>query len=82
MKILVITVLMIGGLMSLSLGIDILQGFDMHTALYNSLSAFRIMEIPELFTAFLFIFVLVIQSIVLFYQKKKQAKEPQKQPQP
>lgn len=81
MKIFGIAVLMIGALIALSLGLDILRGFDARTALYNAFSIFRVMELTELFVAFLFVFLFAIESIVFLYKKKKQAKKDEKQPQ-
>ena len=52
MKIIGISLLMLGCLMGFSLGIDIVQGFDVSQALYNAMSPFRVMEVAELFVLF------------------------------
>ncbi|MFS0621710.1 hypothetical protein ACTHQ0_25540 [Priestia megaterium] len=60
MKIIGISFLMLGCLMGFSLGIGILQEFDVSQALYNAVSPFRVMEVTELFVLFfpLFLFLL------------------------
>ncbi|MCL9638161.1 hypothetical protein L2095_25880 [Bacillus zanthoxyli] len=56
MKIMAISLLIMGCLMAFSLGIDIFQGFDVSQALYNAVSPFRVMEVAELFVLFFFFF--------------------------
>jgi len=51
-KIVDISLLMMGCLMAFSLGIDIFQGFDISQALYNAVSPFRVIEVTELFVLF------------------------------
>jgi hypothetical protein len=53
-----INLLMLGCLMGFSLGIDILQEFDISQALYNAVSPFRVMEVTELFVLFFLLFLL------------------------
>jgi hypothetical protein len=72
MKMIGIAFLMWGLLMGFSLGIDILLGFDIKTSLRNAFSHFLVMEIAELFVLFLFLFILVINPVVSFIQKRKQ----------
>ncbi|EIJ82178.1 hypothetical protein PB1_04560 [Bacillus methanolicus PB1] len=78
MKNIGIAILMMGLLMGLSLGIDILLGFDITTALRKVFNPFLLMEVIELFIVVLFIFLLVIGSLLSFFQKRReQASKPQ-----
>ncbi|KRD93394.1 hypothetical protein ASE46_20545 [Bacillus sp. Root239] len=74
MKIIGISLLMMGCLMGFSLGIDILQGFDVSQALYNAVSPFRVMEVAELFVLFFLLFLFFAESAYLFIKKKNQSK--------
>ncbi|MBE5100275.1 hypothetical protein [Priestia aryabhattai] len=74
MKIIGISLLMMGCLMGFSLGIDTLQGFDVSQALYNAVSPFRVMEVAELFVLFSLLFLFFAESLYLFIKKKKQSK--------
>jgi len=74
MKILGISVLMMGCLIGFSLGIDIIQGFDVSQALYNAISPFRVMELAELFVLFFLLFLFFAESLYLFMKKKNQSK--------
>ncbi|MFE3892601.1 hypothetical protein ACFX4Y_23435 [Priestia sp. YIM B13446] len=74
MKIIGISLLMMGCLMGFSLGIDMLQGFDVSQAFYNALSPFRVMELAELFVLFSLIFLFFVESLYLFMKKKNQSK--------
>ena len=47
--------------MVFSLGIDMLQGFDVSQALYNAVSPFQVMEVAELFVLFLLIFLFLLK---------------------
>jgi hypothetical protein len=77
MKILGISILMAGFLMTFSLLLDLLQGFDVRTSLYNALSPFRVMESPEFFVLFFFLFLLVAKWGLAFYKNKhKKMNEP------
>ncbi|WP_374989350.1 hypothetical protein Q5794_28400 (plasmid) [Priestia megaterium] len=71
MKIIGISLLMMGCLMGFSLGIDILQGFDVSQALYNAVSPFRVMELAELFVLFFLLFIFFAESTYLFIKKRK-----------
>ncbi|WDL89778.1 hypothetical protein IUJ58_26330 (plasmid) [Priestia aryabhattai] len=71
MKIIGISLLMMGCLMGFSLGIDILQGFDISQALYNAISPFRVMEIAELFVLFFLVFLFFTESVYLFIKQRK-----------
>ncbi|MGG0419554.1 hypothetical protein ABEY52_26345 [Priestia aryabhattai] len=72
MKILGISVLMMGCLMGFSLGIDIIQGFDVSQALYNAISPFRVMGLAELFVLFFLLFLFFTESLYLFIKRKNQ----------
>ncbi|MED4256650.1 hypothetical protein P4689_29265 [Priestia megaterium] len=74
MKIMGISLLMMGCLMGFSLGIDILQGFDVSQALYNAVSPFRVMEVAELFVLFFLLFLFFAESVYLFIKKRNQSK--------
>ncbi|MBX9998222.1 MULTISPECIES: hypothetical protein [Priestia] len=74
MKIIGISLLMMACLMGFSLGIDMLQGFDVSQAFYNALSPFRVMELAELFVLFSLIFLFFVESLYLFMKKKNQSK--------
>jgi hypothetical protein len=80
MKIVGIPVLMMGLLIGFSLIMDILQGFGISIALRNAFSPFRVMEGAEWFVLFLFIFLLVIESML--QKGKEKTNDPQKQSQP
>jgi len=71
MKIIGISLLMMGCLMAFSLGIDIFQGYDVSQALYNAVSPFRVMEVAELFVLFFLIFLFFAESAYLFIKKRK-----------
>ncbi|WP_223272439.1 hypothetical protein [Priestia megaterium] len=69
-----ISLLMMGCLMGFSLGIDILQGFDVSQALYNAVSPFRVMEVAELFVLFFLLFLFFVETAYLFIKKRNQSK--------
>ncbi|MGG0032221.1 hypothetical protein ABEX88_11375 [Priestia megaterium] len=71
MKIMAISLLIMGCLMAFSLGIDIFQGFDVSQALYNAVSPFRVMEVAELFVLFFLLFLFFAKSFYLFIKKRK-----------
>ncbi|PFI58951.1 hypothetical protein CN918_37010 [Priestia megaterium] len=74
MKIIGISLLMMGCLLVFSLGIDMLQGFDVSQALYNAVSPFRVMEVAELFVLFFLLFLFFAESAYLFIKKRNQSK--------
>ncbi|MFS0621859.1 hypothetical protein [Priestia megaterium] len=74
MKIIGISLLMMGCLMDFSLSIDIFQGFDVSQALYNAVSPFRVMEVAELFVLFFLLFLFLAESAYLFIKKRNQSK--------
>ncbi|USK59358.1 hypothetical protein [Peribacillus asahii] len=81
MKILGISILIMGVLMSFSLGMDLLLGFEIRTSLKSAFNPFRVMEIPEFIVIFLLVFSLVIESLRSSYQKRKvKTNNSQKQP--
>jgi len=81
MKILGISILMMGILMGFSLGIDLLLGFEIRTSLKSAFNPFRVMEVPELIVIFLLVFSLVIESLRSFYQKRNvKTNNSEKQP--
>jgi cytochrome c biogenesis factor len=74
MKIMGISLLMWGCLMAFSLSLDILQGFDVSQALYNTVSPFRVMEITELFVLFFLLFLFFVESAYCFIKGRKENK--------
>jgi hypothetical protein len=74
MKIMGISLLMLGCLMAFSLSLDILQGFDVSQALYNTVSPFRVMEIVELFVLFFLLFLFFVESAYCFIKDRKENK--------
>ncbi|MFB5284460.1 hypothetical protein [Peribacillus sp. Hz7] len=81
MKILGISILMMGMLMGFSLGIDLLLGFEIRTSLKSAFNPFRVMEVPEFIIIFSLVFSLVIESLRSFYQKRNvKTNNSEKQP--
>ncbi|MEH7367174.1 hypothetical protein [Priestia megaterium] len=74
MKIIGISLLIMWCLLVFSLGIDMLQGFDVSQALYNAVSPFRVMEVAELFVLFFLLFLFFVESAYLFIKKRNQSK--------
>ncbi|MGM0852531.1 MAG: hypothetical protein ACQEWI_07960 [Bacillota bacterium] len=74
MKIMGISLLMMGCLMAFSLSLDILQGFDVSQALYNAVSPFRVMEVAELFVLFFLLFLFFVESAYFFIKKRNEDK--------
>ncbi len=72
MKILGISLLMMGCLIGFSLSIDIIQGNDISQALHKSINPFRVMEVSELFVLFL-LSLFVAESLYLYIKKKSKA---------
>ncbi|MFE7084039.1 hypothetical protein [Priestia megaterium] len=71
MKIMGITLLMMGCLMAFSIEIDIFQGFDVSEAFYNAMSPFQVMEVTELFVLFFLLFLFFTEPVYLFIKKRK-----------
>ncbi|MFJ8257835.1 hypothetical protein ACIQ4Z_11245 [Peribacillus asahii] len=81
MKILGISILIMGVLMGFSLSIDLFLGFEMRTSLKNAFNPFRVMEAAEFVVIFLLVFSLVIESMRSFYQKRNvKTNNSEKQP--
>jgi hypothetical protein len=74
MKIMGIALLMMGCLMTFSLSLDILQGFDVSQAWNNAVSPFRVMEITELFVLFLLIIPYFLELTYIFIKKRNAEK--------
>ncbi|MBN8193338.1 hypothetical protein JI667_14405 [Bacillus sp. NTK074B] len=71
MKIMGITLLMMGCLLAFSIGLDLLQGFAISKAWQNAYSPFRVMEVAELFVlSFLLITFLAGVSYDVYKKKK------------
>ncbi|MGG4169135.1 hypothetical protein ABEW00_16965 [Rossellomorea vietnamensis] len=71
MKILGITLLMMGCLMAFSLGLDILQGFDISDAWSNAVSPFRVMEMAELVVLFFLLFLFFGETAYTLFKSRK-----------
>ncbi|PFG03440.1 hypothetical protein [Bacillus sp. es.034] len=71
MKIFGITLLMMGCLMGFSLGLDILQGFDVSDALHNAVSPFRVMEVAEMVVLFFLLFLFFGETAYEVIKKRK-----------
>ncbi|WP_318246433.1 hypothetical protein [Rossellomorea aquimaris] len=71
MKIMGITFLMMGCLTAFSMGLDLLQGYDVSKAWHNAFSPFRVMELAELFVLYLLLFLFFTGIGYDFYKKKK-----------
>jgi hypothetical protein len=74
MKIMGISLLMLGCLMAFSLSLDILQGFDVSQAWLNAVSPFRVMELVELFVLFFLLFLFLGESAYFFIKKRNEDK--------
>ena len=74
MKIIGITLLMMTCLMAFSLGLDLLQGFDVTKAWHNALSPFRVMEVAELFVLYFLLFLFLMGGAYDIYKRKKAEK--------
>lgn len=59
-------------LFSITLYLDVLQGFNLRNSFKNAYNPFVVMETPELVVLFLFIFLLFVDVIIAFVQKKKE----------
>ncbi|TDL71048.1 hypothetical protein E2R56_18645 [Rhodococcus qingshengii] len=70
MKIICISIVMLGTLISCSLGIDLLLGFEMKTAWRNALSPFRVMEIPEYFVFIFLIAIYLLKKLFSLVNKR------------
>ncbi|MEG9294914.1 hypothetical protein V6B33_00500 [Mangrovibacillus sp. Mu-81] len=74
MKIMGISLLMLGCLMAFSLSLDILQGFDVSQAWQNAVSPFRVMEVVELFVLYFLLFLFFVESAYCFIKGRKENK--------
>jgi hypothetical protein len=74
MKIMGISLLMLGCLMAFSLSLDILQGFDVSQAWHNAVSPFQVMEVVELFVLFFLLFLFFAESAYCFIKNRKENK--------
>ncbi|WP_254871239.1 hypothetical protein [Bacillus sp. Marseille-Q1617] len=71
MKIMGISLLMLGCLMAFSLSLDILQGFDISQAWQNTVSPFQVMEVVELFVLYFLLFLFFAETAYYFIKGKK-----------
>ena len=71
LKIIGISLLIMAILLSFSLGLDILQGFEFHSVIQNTINPFRVMEWAELSVLIAFLFAFIIESFLFTYRKKK-----------
>ncbi|MFX3673465.1 MAG: hypothetical protein ACE3JQ_03315 [Paenisporosarcina sp.] len=78
MKILGISIFMLGFLTALFLGMDILSGFDLKTSLYNAVNPFLVMEVAEIVIFFFLLLFLIAGPVFAFFRKKKKKKQKAK----
>ncbi len=71
MKIIGITLLMMGCLMSFSFWLDYLQGFELQTAFRNATSPFRVMDPAETIVLLSLLLTVLIEIFVYSYKKRK-----------
>jgi hypothetical protein len=74
MKIMGISLLMLGCLMAFSLSLDILQGFDVSQAWHNTVSPFQVMEVVELFVLYFLLFLFFGETAYYFIKGRKESK--------
>jgi hypothetical protein len=79
MKLLGIALLMMSLSMVLSIGMDLLMGFNVQKALFNATYPFRTLENVEKFILFFLISLLVIQSVISIIRQKKKDQDVNKQ---
>ncbi|MBA9028263.1 high-affinity nickel permease [Peribacillus huizhouensis] len=71
MKIIGISILIMVLLIGLNFGLDIIQGFNRKSAVYNAISPFRVGNTLDYIVVFLFILFIAI-DIILYHRKQKQ----------
>ncbi|MCM3389874.1 hypothetical protein M3649_17280 [Ureibacillus chungkukjangi] len=72
MKILGISILMLGLLSGFSIGIDRLLGFDLKTSIRNAVNPFLVMEVAEIIIFYLLIIIWAFCSTRLFLIKRSE----------
>ncbi len=77
MKIIAISILMLGILISISFSIDLLLGFELKTSLRNAISPFRVMEIPEYLVFMFLIFTYIFKTLYTRVKKTIHKKKPE-----
>ncbi len=75
MKILGISILMLGLLSGFSIGMDILLGFDLKTSFKNTTNPFLVMEVTEIIIFYLLIIIWASRLIRLFFIKRSKKKQ-------
>ncbi len=70
MKILGIFILVLGLLVGITLGMDILLGYDLNTSLKHAFNPFLVMEVPEFIIFLFFLYFLVSPPVRSFFRKK------------
>ncbi|GIN38926.1 MULTISPECIES: hypothetical protein [Heyndrickxia] len=71
MKLFGISIGLISFLIALSIGIDMIMGFELKNAIFNAFNPFRVMDTSEFVVFFFFILVFLIQSMATYVLKKK-----------
>lgn len=74
MKIIAISILMLGILISMSFSIDLFLGFEIKTSLRNALSPFRVKEIPEYLVFMFLISAYIIKTLYSRIKNRVQKK--------
>lgn len=75
MKILGISILMLGLLSGFSIGMDRLLGFDLKTSFKNAVNPFLVMEVAEIIIFYLLIIIWTFCSIRLFLIKRSKKQQ-------
>ncbi len=70
-KIVGISLFMLGLLMSLVIGLDLVIGIDIKAALKNAFNPFRVMEPVELFVLSFFVVMFFAEAFIMWISKKK-----------
>ncbi|MGE8203204.1 hypothetical protein ACQKP0_01375 [Heyndrickxia sp. NPDC080065] len=71
MKLLGISIGVMGALMILSIGIDMLMGLTLPKAIINGINPFKVMDPVELFISIFFILLFFIDSIGTYIRNRK-----------
>ena len=81
MKILGITILVMGLLTGFSLSMDLLLGLDLYTSVNNALNPFLVMEVHELVFFLFLVICLIAAPFRFFFRKKKEGSSKDKKQQ-
>jgi hypothetical protein len=71
MKIIAITMLIMGALTTLTISLDILLGIGVSTSILNAIRPFRVMDATEIFVILLFTLLFFTENILFSIKKRK-----------